>query len=292
MAKEKKVEQITDMEVDFAQWFTDVCTKAQLIDYSSIKGMFIYRPYGYAIWGVTVAMFGYISPALMENVFGVDPTRSVAVALVAVIVGDCVMTLFGSTANDACFNAWLTDSTDETNRGSIEGINAMMPLVAILAVFGGFMGFDLNEQSSWTSIFLIVGGIVFLMGLLGFFLIEEKKLDTRGNEHYFANLIYGFRPGVIVVDPPRKGLDSAVIDCIAEMGPERVVYVSCDCASLARDAKMLLETGMHPGQMKDSICSPGGSTIAGVRALEENGFRSAVTEAVIAAYRRTVELGK
>ena len=50
MAKEKKVEAITDMEVDFAQWFTDVCTKAQLIDYSSVKGVFIYRPYGYAIW--------------------------------------------------------------------------------------------------------------------------------------------------------------------------------------------------------------------------------------------------
>ena len=50
MAKEKKVEQITDMELDFAQWYTDVCKKAELIDYSSIKGMFIYRPYGYAIW--------------------------------------------------------------------------------------------------------------------------------------------------------------------------------------------------------------------------------------------------
>ena len=50
MAKEKKVEQITDMEVDFAQWYTDVCKKAELIDYSSIKGVFVYRPYGYAIW--------------------------------------------------------------------------------------------------------------------------------------------------------------------------------------------------------------------------------------------------
>jgi prolyl-tRNA synthetase len=50
MAKEKKVEQITDMEVDFAQWFTDVCTKAELVDYSGIKGLFILRPYGYAIW--------------------------------------------------------------------------------------------------------------------------------------------------------------------------------------------------------------------------------------------------
>ncbi len=50
MAKEKKVEQITDMETDFAQWFTDVCIKAELVDYSGVKGLFILRPYGYAIW--------------------------------------------------------------------------------------------------------------------------------------------------------------------------------------------------------------------------------------------------
>ena len=51
MAKEKKqVERITDMETDFAKWYTDVCTKAELIDYTSTKGMFILRPYGYAIW--------------------------------------------------------------------------------------------------------------------------------------------------------------------------------------------------------------------------------------------------
>ena len=46
MAKEKNVEQITDMEQDFAQWFTDVCTKAELVDYSGVKGLFIL----YAIW--------------------------------------------------------------------------------------------------------------------------------------------------------------------------------------------------------------------------------------------------
>ena len=50
MGKDKKVEQITDMEVDFTQWFTDVCIKAELVDYSGIKGLFIMRPYGYAIW--------------------------------------------------------------------------------------------------------------------------------------------------------------------------------------------------------------------------------------------------
>lgn len=50
MAKEKKVQQITDMDVDFAQWFTDVVVKAGLIDYSGVKGFYILRPYGYAIW--------------------------------------------------------------------------------------------------------------------------------------------------------------------------------------------------------------------------------------------------
>ncbi|MCI5994162.1 MAG: proline--tRNA ligase [Clostridiales bacterium] len=50
MAKEKRVQQITDMETDFAQWYTDICRKAELVEYSSVKGFMILRPYGYAIW--------------------------------------------------------------------------------------------------------------------------------------------------------------------------------------------------------------------------------------------------
>ena len=51
MAQDKRqVDAITPRDVDFAQWYTDVCKKAELIDYTSVKGMFIYRPYGYAIW--------------------------------------------------------------------------------------------------------------------------------------------------------------------------------------------------------------------------------------------------
>ncbi|MBQ4302665.1 MAG: proline--tRNA ligase, partial [Oscillospiraceae bacterium] len=70
MAKDKKVEQITDMEVDFAQWFTDVCKKAELIDYSSIKGMFIYRPYGYAIWeNIQHIMDAEFKKCGVENVY-------------------------------------------------------------------------------------------------------------------------------------------------------------------------------------------------------------------------------
>ena len=55
-------------------------------------------------------------------------------------------------------------------------------------------------------------------------------------------------------------------------------------------AKLILESGKHPGKLKDEVCSPGGTTIQGVRALENGGFRSAVMEAVIAAYEKNFKL--
>jgi pyrroline-5-carboxylate reductase len=55
---------------------------------------------------------------------------------------------------------------------------------------------------------------------------------------------------------------------------------------------MVLKTGKHPGELKDAVCSPGGTTIQGVRTLEEMGFRGAAMDAVIAAFDKTLELGK
>lgn len=62
--------------------------------------------------------------------------------------------------------------------------------------------------------------------------------------------------------------------------------------TLLGTAALLQQTGMHPGALKDAVCSPGGSTIAGVAALEAAGFRAGVIDAVCDAYRRTCQLGK
>mgnify|MGYP003034280053 CR=1 FL=1 len=66
--------------------------------------------------------------------------------------------------------------------------------------------------------------------------------------------------------------------------------MECAAQTLIGAARLMLETGRHPGALKDAVCSPGGATIQGVRALEAGGFRRAVMEAVIAAYEKSAEM--
>jgi hypothetical protein len=69
--------------------------------------------------------------------------------------------------------------------------------VAILVVFGGFMGVNQDLPNSWTLIFGVIGTVVLVLGIAGFFLIEEKPVRTEENQNYFGNIFYGFRPSVI-----------------------------------------------------------------------------------------------
>lgn len=155
----------------------------------------IFMCLGYILWGISILSFAFIRVDVVGKLFGAASASAICITLV--IIMDCVMTFFGSSANDAAFNAWLTDMTDSTNRGKAEGINAMMPLVAILAVFGCFMSFDLSKSESWTMIFAIIGVAVILIGILGFFIIESNEKKSEDNQSYFKNIFYGFRPSVI-----------------------------------------------------------------------------------------------
>ena len=157
---------------------------------------------GYILWGFSILSFCLIRvdtiSKLFPNIAAVSMgSQIMSICITLVIVMDCIMTFFGSTANDAAFNAWLTDVTKPGDRGAAEGINSMMPLVAILAVFGGFMSFDLTQEKSWTIIFAVIGVCVLIIGVAGFFLIRDPEIETSGNQNYFANIFYGFRPSVI-----------------------------------------------------------------------------------------------
>ena len=84
----------------------------------------------------------------------------------------------------------------------------------------------------------------------------------------------------------------ALADGAVACGVPRQKALEYAAATLAGAGEMLLQTGEHPGKLKDNVCSPGGSTIAGVNVLEERAFRGAVMDCVKAAYKRNQELGK
>ena len=154
---------------------------------------------GYILWGISIFSFTLLKTDLIGAMFPAV-TSAAALAVTLTIILDCIMTFFGSTANDAAFNAWLTDSTDSSNRGTAEGINAMMPLVAILVVFGGFMFFDLTKAQSWTLIFSIIGITVILIGILGIFLIKDPQIKPS-QIGYFNSIFYGFKPSTVKANP-------------------------------------------------------------------------------------------
>lgn len=153
---------------------------------------------GYILWGISILGFAFIRMDLLSP-FAESTVACAALAVNLVIALDCIMTFLGSTANDAAFNAWMTDWGDENNRGKIEGINAMMPMLAIIVVFGGFMAFNLDESGSWVSIFTIIGVGVILIGLLGVFLIKEAPnvVSTKKECGYWETVLYSFKPSVV-----------------------------------------------------------------------------------------------
>ena len=117
----------------------------------------------------------------------------------------------------------------------------------------------------------------FLEGLTNagwFSRLEEKLMDA-------GSAVSGCGPAFAAM------FAEALADGGVACGLPRAKATEYALQMLLGSATYLLETGLHPGQLKDAVCSPGGTTIQGVRTLEDGGFRAAAMNAVIAAFEKT-----
>jgi len=109
--------------------------------------------------------------------------------------------------------------------------------------------------------------------------LEERLIDA-------ASAVSGSGPAYMYV------FLEALADGAVACGIPRAKAYEYAAMTMAGSAEMYLKTKLHPGALKDAVCSPGGSTIAGLRAMENQNFRAAAMEGVIATYNRNKELGK
>jgi MFS family permease len=136
------------------------------------------RPFillGYAAWGIFTA--AYPSASFLHPL-----TLAIGMA----ILFDCVMTFFGSTANDATLNAYVTDITSTFNRGRVVGVMEILTWVALLIVYGG--AGPIIDAWGYYAFFYLIGGIVLVMGLIGGVLIKEPPLPEKPTTSYWRQI--------------------------------------------------------------------------------------------------------
>lgn len=135
---------------------------------------------GYLAWAFFTALFP--SAALF---------RPVTLAIGMAILFDCVMTFFGSTANDAALNAYITDMTTNENRGRVMGVVEILTWVAILIVYGG-AGLIIESLGEF-NFFYVIGGLVFVLGFVGSFFVREEVVAEKPKNRYWAQIADSFR---------------------------------------------------------------------------------------------------
>ena len=109
--------------------------------------------------------------------------------------------------------------------------------------------------------------------------LDERLIDA-------ASALSGSGPAYLFL------LLEALADGAVACGIPRNKAMQYAAVTMAGAAEMYLQTGIHPGALKDAVCSPGGSTIAGIEVLEACGVRGAAMKCILAAYHKNQELGK
>ena len=160
---------------------------------------------GYILWGISILAFAFLNPSSSFNIVA----NSAFMAGTMIVIMDCVMTFFGSTANDAAFNAFVTDNTNNDNRSKVESVLSVMPLLALIIVIvvaGIFVDLSGEQIAAgavkrWDIFFYVFGGITLLVGIGSFFLVPKDVVTPNKDGNYFASVFYGFRPKVIKNNP-------------------------------------------------------------------------------------------
>lgn len=165
--------------------------------------------FGYILWGIATAAFGLFNVNSSRQLLPIAMTSTMAA--IWVIILDCVMTFFGSTSNDAAFSSYVTKNISDENKGKVEGVLEILPLVAMLVIFVVLNGFTVDSEvgvhdAQWDIFFYLIGALVMLMGIVSFFLIpKEKEVENIEKEKvsYIQNVTNGFKPSTIMQN---KGL--------------------------------------------------------------------------------------
>ena len=162
-----------------------------LVDRIGKRKVFI--SFGYILWGVTIMLFAAIPIS-----FGMDKAVGVMVELV---IFDCIMTFFGSSAYDAAYNTWITDITDVTNRGGVDAILSLFPPIAtVIAVFVAILTFDKGKDNPtmYQIFFLVLGVIPIIVGIISIFTLKDSANITKNaNSTYIKDTFYGFNFKVV-----------------------------------------------------------------------------------------------
>ena len=155
---------------------------------------------GYILWGISIISFAFLDPKSSLSIVA----NNVFLAGTMIVIMDCVMTFFGSTANDAAFNAFVTDNTNNDNRAKVESVLSVLPLIALIAVImvaGFLVDVEIGVEKRWDLFFYIFGGITLVVGIISFFLAPKDIIQPNKTESYWKNVIYGFRPSVVKKNP-------------------------------------------------------------------------------------------
>ncbi len=142
--------------------------------------------FGYIFWGLTIMLFALLPMKVSSG--------SVFMIAVLIILFDCVMTFAGSTSNDAAFNAWVADNTDDTNRGRLNGILSILPVIAVVIVFVGLGSLYNSTNESNALFFIVIGAIPLAAGIIALFTIKDAKgLRPADTQNTVSDTFYGFR---------------------------------------------------------------------------------------------------